>query len=236
MSPDQPGYGQVIANGSGRRRARRSNHVQNSGMLSTGTSGLQAGWTIISGPTYPHEITEPSPQLSHHGSPFAHHVLPTQHQRIQSTPSPSDALSIDGGVGRLSLTRERSHNARYSPYPSPLQPNNASLASNVSSPVGTSRSPFPDTPGLGGPRRAPVQEECIKLPPLHPPPAVRASGQTPISLPPISSLAAAPQSNDCRAVLQRLRASDGANVAHPLPASEEQVRYQRRSSLPSNAQ
>jgi hypothetical protein len=206
-------------------------------MLSTGTSGLQAGWTIISGPTYPHEITEPSPQFSRqHGSPFAQPAWPAQHQKVQSTPSPSDALSIDGGVGRLSLTRERSHNARYSPYPSSSQPNHTSLTSNVSSPVGTSRNPFLDAPDLGQPRRAPAQEDCISLPPLHPPPSARASGQTPISLPPISSLAAAPQSNDSRAVLQRLRASDGAEVALPLPAPGEQVRYQRHSSLPSHTQ
>ena len=204
-------------------------------MLSAGTSGLQAGWTIISGPTYPHEITEPSPQFSHqHGSSFAQPMWPTQHQKIQSTPSPSDALSIDGGVGRLSLTRERSHNARYSPYPPSSQPNNTPLASNASSPVGTSRA-FLDTPTLSGPHHAPVQKERIRLPPLHPPSA-RASGQMPISLPPISSLASAPQSNDSRAVLQRLRASDGADVAHLLSASGEQVRYQRRPSLPSNTQ
>lgn len=205
-------------------------------MLSTGTSGLQAGWTIISGPTYPHEITEPSPQFSHqHGSPFAQPMWPTQQQKIRSTPSPSDALSIDGGVGRLSLTRERSHNARYSPYPSSSQPNNTPLASNASSPVGTSRNAFLEAPTLSDPRHTPVQKERIRLPPLHPPPSARASGQMPISLPPISSLASAPQSNDSRAVLQRLRAGDGADVAHPLPASGEQVRYQRRPSLPPNA-
>jgi len=205
-------------------------------MLSTGTSGLQAGWSIISGPTYPHEITEPSPQFSHQqGSSFAQPRWPTQHQNGPSTPSPTDALSIDGGVGRLSLTRERSHNTRYSPYPPPSQPNNASFASSVSSPVTTSRNPFPDAPGLSGSRRAPIQDESIKLPPLHPPPSAHVSGQTLISLPPISSWAAAPQSNDSRAVLQRLRASDGTDVANPLLASEGQLRYQRRSSLPSNA-
>jgi len=207
-------------------------------MLSTGTSGLQAGWSIISGPTYPHEITEPLPQFSHQpGSPIAPPVWPAQHQNVRSTPSPTDALSIDGGVSRLSLTRERNHNSRYSPYPPPSQPNNASLASNVSSPVGTSRNPFPDASGFGGSRRAPIQEESIKLPPLHPPPSAHASGQVLISLPPISSWAATPQSNDSRAVLQRLRANDSADVANSLPASEEQLRYQRRSSSwPSNAQ
>ena len=201
-------------------------------MLSTGTSGLQAGWSIISGPTYPHEITEPSPQFSHqHGPSFAQPTWPTQHQNGPSTPSPTDALSIDGGVGRLSLTRERSHNTRYSPYPSPSQPNNASLASSMSPPVTTSRNRFPDAPSLSSSRRAPIQDEPIKLPPLHPPPSARVSGQTLISLPPISAWAAAPQSNDSRAVLQRLRASD---VANPLSASEEQLTHQRPSSLPSN--
>jgi hypothetical protein len=194
-------------------------------MLSTGTSGLQAGWSIISGPTYPHEITEPLPEFSH------------QHQNVRSTPSPTDALSIDGGVCRLPLTRERNHNSRYSPYPPPSQPNNASLASNVSSPVRTSRNPFPDASGFGDSRCAPIQEESIKLPPLHLPPSAHASGQALISLPPISSWAATPQSNDSRAVLQRLRANDSTDVANPLPASEEQLRYQRRSSSwPSNAQ
>jgi hypothetical protein len=151
-------------------------------------------------------------------------------------PSPTDALSIDGGVGRLSLTRERGHNARYSPYPPPSQPNNAPLASNVTSLVGTSKNPFPDGPGLGGSRRPPTQEERIELPPLHPPPLARASGQAPISLPPISSWAAAPQAQDSRAVLQRLRASDTADVATPLPRSEEHLRFQRHPPVPSSVQ
>ena len=231
LSPEQPGYGQVIANGGGRRRARRSNHVQSSGMLSTGTSGLQVGWTIISGPSYPHEIPQPSPQLSHQpASPFPQPAWPTQHHNISSAPSPSDALAIDGGVSRLSLTRERGHSARYSPYPSPSLPNDVS---NVSSPVGTSRTPFSDASSLGSSRRAPILEERIKLPPLQPPPSAHASVRALVSLPPISSWAAAPRSNDSRAVLQRLQAGDGADTANPLP---EQLSYRRRSSMPSNAQ
>jgi hypothetical protein len=237
MSPEQPGYGQVIANSGGRRRARRTNHFQNSGSFSTGTSGLQAGWTVISGPSYPNEIAQSSPQFSHKpASPFIQPVWPIQHQNIPSAAPPlTDALSIDGGVGRLSLTRERSHNSRFSPYPSPSQPNKASVASlNASSPVGTSRNPSSDTSGLGGSRHAQIQEERVKLAPLHPPPSTRASGQAIISLPPISSWVASPQSNDSRAVLQRLQASDGTDEANPLLASEDQLSYQRRSSSVSS--
>ncbi|KAI9434286.1 hypothetical protein H4582DRAFT_792016 [Lactarius indigo] len=241
LSPEQPGYGQVIANGSGRRRTRRSNHVQNAGMVPTGSSGPQAGWTIISGPSYPHEIRQSSPpQFSHQlTSPFANpSAWPTQHQKIESTPSPTDTLSIDGGVDRLSLTRERSHNARYSPYPGTSGPNNAPFPPNVSSPVGPSRSSFSDASGFTGPRRMSVQEERIKLPPLQPPTTARASGQAPISLPPISSWAAPSQFNDSRAVLQRLRASDAADLSKPFPPSpEEQLNHRRRSSsAPSNTQ
>ncbi|KAH9070822.1 transcription regulator HTH, apses-type DNA-binding domain-containing protein [Lactarius deliciosus] len=241
LSPEQPGYGQVIANGSGRRRARRSNHVQSAGMVSTGSSGPQAGWTIISGPSYPHEIGQASPpQFSHQiASPFANpSTWPAQHQKIESTPSPTDTLSIDGGVDRLSLTRERSHNARYSPYPGTSGPANAPFPPNVSSPVGPSRSSFSDASGFTGSRRVSAQEERIKLPPLQPPTAARASGQAPISLPPISSWAAPSQFNDSRAVLQRLRASDAADLSKPFPPSpEEQLNHRRRSSsAPSNAQ
>lgn len=232
MSPEQPGYGQVIANGGGRRRARRSNHFQSSGSFSTGTSGLQAGWTVISGPSYPHEIAQSSPQFSHKpASAFSQPAWPIQHQSIQSTAPPStDALSIDGGVGRLSLTRERSHNSRFSPYPSPSLPNKASIASlNASPPVGTSRNSFSDASGLGG-SRAPIKEERVNLAPLHPLPSTHSSGQATISLPPISSWVASPQSNDSRAVLQRLRASDGADEANPFFASADRLSYQRRSS------
>ncbi len=240
MSPEQPGYGQVIANGGGRRRARRSNHFQSSGSFSTGTPGLQAGWTVISGPSYPHEIAQSPPQFSHKpASPFIQPVWPSQHQSIPSAGPPlADALSIDGGVGRLSLNRERSHNSRFSPYPSPSQPKNASVASlNVSSPVGNSRKTFSDASGLGGSRRTPIQEERVKLAPLHPPPSTHASGQGTISLPPISSWVATPQSDDSRAVLQRLRATDGADEANPVFTSEDQLSYQRRSSsVPSNVQ
>ncbi|KAH9169592.1 hypothetical protein EDB89DRAFT_2196979 [Lactarius sanguifluus] len=241
LSPEQPGYGQVIANGSGRRRTRRSNHVQSAGMVSTGSSGPQAGWTIISGPSYPHEIGQSSPpQFSHQiASPFANpSAWPAQHQKIESTPSPTDTLSIDGGVDRLSLTRERSHNARYSPYPGTSGPTNAPFPPNVSSPVGPSRSSFSDASGFTGSRRVSAQEERIKLPPLQPPTAARASGQAPISLPPISSWAAPSQFNDSRAVLQRLRASDATDLSKPFPPSpEEQLNHRRRSSsAPSNAQ
>jgi hypothetical protein len=134
------------------------------------------------------------------------------------------------------LTRERSHNSRFSPYPSPSVPNKASVASlNVTPPVGTPRNTFSDASSLGGPRRTPIQEERVKLAPLYPPPSARASGQATISLPPISSWVASPNSNDSRAVLQRLRASDGADEAnHPLLASEDQLSYQRRSSSVSS--
>lgn len=236
LSPEQPGYGQVIANGGGRRRARRNNHFQSTGPFSTGTPGLQAGWTVISGPSYPHEIAQLPSQFSHKPvSPFIQPGWPSQHQSIPSpTPPLADTLSIDGGVGRLSLTRERSHNFRFSPYPSPSQPNKASVASlNVSSPVGTSTS---DASGLGGSRRTPIQEERVKLAPLHPPPSTSASGQGSISLPPISSWVATPQSSDSRAVLQRLQASDGADEANPVLFSEDQLSYQQRASVPSNVQ
>jgi hypothetical protein len=240
LSPEQPGYGQVIANGGGRRRARRNNHFQSTGSFSMGTPGLQAGWTVISGPSYPHEIAQSPPQFSHKpgpSSPFIQPEWPSQHQSIPSPAPPLvDALSIDGGVGRLSLTRERSHNFRFSPYPPASQPNKAPVASmNVSSPAGASTRSFSDASGLGGSRRTPLQEERVQLAPLHPPPS--ASGQGSISLPPISSWVATPQSNDSRAVLQRLRASDGADEANPVLAQEDQLSYQRRSSsVPSNVQ
>lgn len=238
LSPEQPGYGQVIANGTGRRRSRRSNHVQSAGVLSTASSGPQAGWTIISGPSYPHEISQPSPQLAHQtASPFTPPAWPVQHRQTVSTPSPTDTLSIDAGVDRLSLTRERGLSARYSPYPSPSMPNNKSFTPNASSPVGSSRNSFYDASGSGGSRRIPTQEEHIKLPPVHPPTTTRTSGQAPISLPPISSWVAPSQPNDSRTVLQRLRASDATDMPIPSPASEEQFSYRRRpSSASSNAQ
>lgn len=214
--------------------------MQSSGMVSTGASGPQAGWTIISGPSYPHEIRQSSPQFPHQlAPPFANpSPWPAQHQKIESTPSPTDTLSIDGGVDRLSLTRERSHNARYSPYPGTSGPINAPFTPNVSSPVGPSRHSFSDPSGFAGSRRVSTQEERIKLPPLQPPTTARASGQAPISLPPISSWAASSQFNDSRAVLQRLRASDAADLSRPFPSSpEEQFNHRRRSSsAPSNAQ
>jgi hypothetical protein len=207
-------------------------------VLSTASSGPQAGWTIISGPSYPHEITQPSPQRARQlASPLTPPVWPGQHQQILSTPSPTDILSIDGGVDRLSLNRERGHNARYSPYPSVSGSDNKPFAPNVSSPVGNSRNSFYDTPGSGGPRRVPIQEEHVKLPPVHPPTTTRAPGQAPISLPPISSWAAPSQFGDSRTVLQRLRASDATDMPNSLPAPEEQPGYRRRSSsVPSNAQ
>lgn len=202
-----------------------------------GTPGLQAGWTVISGPSYPHEIAQSPPQFSHKPvSPFTQPVWPSQHQSIPSPAPPlADMLSIDGGVGRLSLTRERNHNFRFSPYPSASQPNKASVVSmNTSSTVGTPTKSFCDASGLGGSRRTPIQEERVKLAPLHPPPSTSESVQGNISLPPISSWVATPQSNDSRAVLQRLRASDDADEAKPILTPEDQLSYQRRSSSTSS--
>lgn len=206
-----------------------------------GTPGLQAGWTVISGPSYPHEIAQSPPQFSHKpvSPPFIQPVWPSQHQSIPSPAPPlADALSIDGGVSRLSLTRERSNNFRFSPYPSASQPNKPFAASpNVPSPVGTSTRPFSDASGLGGSRRTPIQDERVKLAPLYPPPSTSASGQGNISLPPISSWVSTPQSDDSKAVLQRLRASDGADEANPVLSPEDHLSYQRRpSSVPSNVQ
>ena len=203
--------------------------MQSSGMGPTGSSGPQAGWTIISVNGYPHDI---GPQFSH--QPFANpSTSPDQHPKIESSPSPTDTLSIGGGVDRLSLTRERSHNARYSPYPGAAEPINASLTSNMSSPVRPSRNSFSDASGFAGSRRVSAQEERIKLPPLQPPTTARASGQAPISLPPISSWETSSQFNDSRAVLERLRASDATD----LPKAGEQLNHRRRSSsAPSNAQ
>jgi hypothetical protein len=206
--------------------------VQSSGIGPTGSSGPQAGWTIISVNGYPHDV---GPQFSH--QPFANpSTSPTQHPKIEPTPSPTDTLSIGGGVGRLSLTRERSHNARYSPYPGAAELTNASFTSNLSSPVRPSRSSFSDASGFASSRRVSAQEERIKLPPLQPPATTRASGQAPISLPPISSWETSTQFNDSRAVLERLRASDTTDLSKPLPSSPEEHHRRRSSSAPSNAQ
>ena len=208
--------------------------MQSSGIGPTGSSGPQAGWTIISVNGYPHDI---GPQFSH--QPFANaSTSPAQHPKIEPTPSPTDTLSIGGGVDRLSLTRERSHNARYSPYPGGAEQTNSSFTSNLSSPVRPSRNSFSDAPGFTGSRRVSTQEERIKLPPLQPPTTGRASGQAPISLPPISSWETSSQFNDSRAVLERLRASDATDLSKALPSSPgEKLNHRRRSSsAPSNAQ
>jgi hypothetical protein len=188
----------------------------------------------LDGRSFPSTATHTTlgPNFRTNHSPTHRHPQ-TQHPKIESSPSPTDTLSIGGGVDRLSLTRERSHNARYSPYPGAAEPINAAFTSNLSSPVRPSRSSFSDASGFAGSRRVSAQEERIKLPPLQPPTTARASGQAPISLPPISSWETSSQFNDSRAVLERLRASDATD----LPKAGEQLNHRRRSSsAPSNAQ
>ncbi|KAF8261362.1 hypothetical protein EI94DRAFT_1746173 [Lactarius quietus] len=197
----------------------------------TGSSGPQSGWTIISVNGYPQDI---GPQFSH--QPFANPTpTPAQQPKIEPVPSPTDTLSIGGGVDRLSLTHERSHNARYSPYPSAAEPTNASFRSNLSSPVRPSRGSFSDASGFAASRRVSAQEERIKLPPLQTPTTAHASGQATISLPPISSWESSSQFNDSRAVLDRLRASDATDLSKVPPSPEEHHR-RRSSSAPSNSQ
>ncbi|KAI0050509.1 DNA-binding domain of Mlu1-box binding protein MBP1 [Auriscalpium vulgare] len=236
LSPDQPGYGQVVVSSSGRRRSRRATQAVASNAFPAEASEPQAGWTIISaGPVPPHDSDKPLPSISHPSASSYPPVswssgLQGQHQRLPPPQLPRlsmsapDPTAIDGGADRLSTDRGRGPPGRYSPYPG------ASYASTKSSPAGNPPQSFPESFAMSHPHHFAGRHEQITLPPIQPPSKLRTSDQPSISLPPISSWAGS-RSLDSVAILQRLQSSDAGVSSGAI--DEDASRRRHSLSLPS---
>lgn len=217
LSPDQPGYGQVVATGNNRRRTRRNTQTAAPIPLPPREPG-NPNWTVVT----PNPGVS-TPSLSHQSLPSSspgHGYLP-HHPRLDrhqlpppmSGPSPSGILPEQLPSG--------SSNVRYSPYIGHL----------------ASRKPSPGSLSLEIPSPAP-ESERITLPPLKAPPTAQGPSRASYALPPISALEdlRGVHNNDSAAVLRRLRSDDEPftySDSHSRTASrdDDEKTWMRRHSL-----
>jgi len=209
LTPDHPGYGQVVSSGNGRRRSRRNTQSQ------TGTPREgPVNWAVTSNTSHP--------QPSSPSSPYAHYPMAENPAQRTIPPISFDRYAHQQRGDSISSSRERH---RYSPY----QPSN-----NISPVVrklrpSTGGALSLDIPSLSledqdhsQPRSPPLQ---IMLPPIQPPDN-RAESQSPYVLPPISALEdlRGVPTHDSAAVLRRLREDDTSRL-------NQEIFFMRRWSL-----
>ncbi|KIM39196.1 hypothetical protein M413DRAFT_447160 [Hebeloma cylindrosporum] len=199
LSPDQPGYGQVVPSGQGRRRARRA----------TQTSVMQmprapTGWTVVTpnvnmGVSHHASTREDSPSIHPvharssdypMGSPFPahsharafaqadiHHLSPLQTTlEAQSRSSHADGQRYSASSSNYSSYPPTSYRKASTPIAPP--PNKAGLSIDVRS----------LSMREGGPSSEPSSfKEDFKLPPILAPNG-GSGGNSPYALPPISAM------------------------------------------------
>ncbi|KIK42672.1 hypothetical protein CY34DRAFT_804653 [Suillus luteus UH-Slu-Lm8-n1] len=198
LSPDQPGYGQVVSTASGRRRSRRNNQVVAPAPPVPRDS--QTSWAIpAAGPSAPsaHYLPQGQPASMMYRDPSSYaHPQPTNPPlHISASASP--------------IMRERSVRSRYSPYPP------SSLPSRKPS-VATSDSVSLDIPSISlqdmhhDSRNNKFPGDQIVLPPIQPLAPPRHISTTSYALPPISALEdlRGISTHDSAAVLERLKMDD----------------------------
>lgn len=234
LSPDQPGYGQVVTNGTGRRRARR---VTQPVVPATTAAPLEhrSSWTVMTGApsassSAPYGNVYPAPPYHRPDEHAYSRAHPPTTWRQPHTQSPSLA-SISPSISPKYREQPR---ARYSPYPSQSQ----TLHRKHSAP--SSHSPSLDIPTLSlrdrnsdselRPRRA----EQINLPPIHTSHSRGSSGQSSYALPPISTLehSRGNHSLSSAEVLRRLKMDDDMS-SEDERRNEEQKFRARSMSTPS---
>ncbi|KAK7043876.1 hypothetical protein VNI00_008042 [Paramarasmius palmivorus] len=208
LSPDQPGYGQVVASAPGRRRPRRN--TQTAQQASSSAPG-PSGWSVVTAPSgSPHDSRGRAPQYLPQYAPFTSHpILEPQSQYSSDTLPPTDKSG-----SRV--------NSRYSPYPSHsptlMAPKHASQRGSIALDVPPIPVQSPRSASVG---HVPLQlphEQNIVLPPISPgmlAPRAPATETTPYALPPISALEdlRGISANDSAAVLRRLQSPDSEDLS-----------------------
>jgi len=197
LSPTQPGYGQVVASTSGRRRAPRKSSLPNVSATS------HSAWSVVTprtsdGPpdhrlaAFPHSAyTSYPPQYA----PF----IADGHQQQEVLRSSSDHHSLSSPAP---IQKDRVYNNRYSPYP------------NHSPPLASKQ---PNTLALQIPLTKfdhhSSSTHDIALPPISPATSSRNVGSS-YALPPISALEdlRGVDVNDSAAVLRRLSQNDDSDA------------------------
>ncbi|KAG9316115.1 hypothetical protein JVU11DRAFT_3790 [Chiua virens] len=209
LSPDQPGYGQVVSTASGRRRPRRTN--PSAAPISSAPLS-QPAWAsvvpVLPGPAEhatayhrPDQDTSPHMYSAQYSYPPPRQLPdPRVNSPMQRGRQPSPRSSSP-------LGRERSLRSRYSPYPSSAvgQRRTSSDCMSLDIPSISLHETIPDPRSAS---RLPGDE--IKLPPIHPLAPPRHVSNPSYALPPISALEdlRGVSSQDSAAVLERLKMDD----------------------------
>lgn len=236
LSPDQPGYGQVVSNGTGRRRARRNTQPV-APIASAAAREQRTSWTVVTGgpganssaphygqptgPLYPAPQMYPPPDS--HSYSRAH---PPTTWRNPSTHSPSMASLPPSSAVSSSPTYREHNRSRYSPYPE-----YSSLHRKRS--TSSNESPSIDIPAMSlHDRRSDVEQrgrmaEPITLPPIQSASQARSNfTQPPYALPPISTLehSRGGHPNNSAEVLRRLRMDDAPPSDDERRSEEQKAR------------
>ncbi|KAG6917851.1 hypothetical protein DXG01_000756 [Tephrocybe rancida] len=213
LSPDQPGYGQVVASGPNRRRARRNTQA-----TATVNPPREAhtNWTIVTphDPANPRQPPPPQSQYLHtafyppnrdvhfHHS-YQHPPASSPHNRPGSPDDPTSPTSTSRGSVRYS---PYTSNTPYPSHRTPLEgrrdlsldiPSLSLRENGIQSPQSNSRA---------------QEMQHITLPPIHAP-ADPGQSRSPYALPPISAMEdlRGLHANDSAAVLRRLKADESSN-------------------------
>lgn len=230
LSPDQPGYGQVVANGTGRRRARRN--TQPVAPIASAPVPIEqrgTSWTVMTGApgtsaSYGGQASY-SPQHTYHPSdPHGHaraHPPATWRHPSTTTHSPSMASasrspSMVAPVSNSTAYRDlpQSSRSRYSPYPTQATVHRKHSGSSVGSPsIDIPAMSIHDRHTHAHPHAR--HHEQFNLPPIQtgniqPRGAGGNFTQPPYALPPISTLEHSRTNNSLSSaeVLRRLRMDD----------------------------
>jgi hypothetical protein len=242
LSPDQPGYGQVAPNGTGRRRARRNTQPV-APIASAAAREHRTNWTVMTGaPTATSSSTHygqqagplySAPQMYPPPEPHSYsRAHPPTTWRHPSTHSPSTASLPPPSLTSSSPTYREHSRSRYSPYPG----HSSSLHRKRS--TSSLESPSTDIPSILHGRRSDNEHvrrlsDPITLPPIQPTSQPRGNfTQPPYALPPISTLedSRGSQPNNSAEVLRRLRMDDASNPDEERRNEEQRARARSMSA------
>jgi hypothetical protein len=217
LSPDQPGYGQVVASGPNRRRARRNTHA--SGLVHAPREA-HSNWTVVTPQS--EEVSRPTTSPTHVSTSY----VPTGfHQPMRDThpkhgysyPPPLDrsisspAPKSPGG----SATTSHGNAPRYAPYTAHCPPPRRRPSDDIRGPLSL------DIPShtLGDYDRAhnlTAPMNHITLPPIRST-YLANNSQSQYALPPITALEdlRGLGTHDSAAVLRRLRSDEDSSYSEP---------------------
>ncbi|KAJ3514144.1 hypothetical protein NMY22_g14839 [Coprinellus aureogranulatus] len=212
LSPDQPGYGQVVANSQTRRRARRNTQAA----ISQIPREPHSTWTIVTpGGTAPMSLS--APHHTHLSSHF--NRRPSQPSLIGISPDPSE-YSSSPQYSHRQIDSPDYHNAgRYAPFSSQSSPIDRKASVGAGGGRGGLSLEIPPHVLNRPPSSNP--QECISLPPIKQSEDSDRDSGSPYALPPISALEdlRGVDTQDSAAVLRRLRLDDD----YPTPSSGSSV-------------